>query len=203
MQTINEKIPNLAPVSQALEAIKALIPNTSVSYWIAGGAITSAVCREKINDYDVFSPNPDKLIEALDRTTATVTFKTEDFTNFKIGKMKVQVIKKIQPLTPEDTIEVFDYTIVCAAMRLNGDLIVHDRFWQDIATRRLVVNSLPYPLKSMERMAKYATRGFKPCPVGLATLAKAITDLNVDWKNPNQNQLEFYADGTPRFAGID
>lgn len=41
------------------------------------------------------------------------------------------------------------------------------------------------------------------CPVGLAEILKKINLNPIDWENPDENELEFYPDGTPTFRGLD
>ena len=175
----------------------------NIDFWIAGGAVCSAVQHERINDFDVFSNNPEAVQTALRHSKHPMTFEIEGrFQNFQAFGNKVQVINGFPVQTPEQIIGMFDYTCVCGVYS-EDEFVCHDRFWQDNAAKRLVVNTLPYPLSTMERMAKYAKRGFTPCPVGLLKLAKAIQGLEVDWDNPEQNTLAFYPNGTPRFGGID
>jgi hypothetical protein len=205
-----EKIPALAPlnaiideINDALDQKEGMVNESDpIKYWIAGGAITSAITGEKINDYDLFSPTPEKLRDRLKESIGYTTFEHDFFTNFRIANQKVQVITRYSPESQEAIFNTFDFTINCGAY--DGLTFAHhDRFWQDIATKRLVVNELFFPLKTMERVAKYSRRGYKVCPVGLLNIAKAINALQIDWDNPSENDLSFYPDGTPRFMGPD
>lgn len=210
MKEMIEKIPALAPLNKIIDEINDLFDQKEgqenadkpIKYWIAGGAITAAITGEKINDYDLFSPTPDKLKEKLQEAIGYNTFEHEFFTNFWVDSQKVQVITRYAPESPQALFNTFDFTINCGAY--DGLTFAHhDRFWQDIATKRLVINQLFFPLKTMERLTKYAGRGYKPCPHGLMAVAKAINALEIDWDNPNENDLQFYPDGTPRFMGPD
>lgn len=205
MITINDPIPNLAPLNKVIETINDyadINPDNNIEYWIAGGAITSFVTKEKVNDYDVFTPEPVKLIERLKDGVGYISYENEFVANFNVDGNKVQVIKRYSPKTCEEIFETFDFTIVCGAYD-GKTFYCHDRFWQDIATRRLVVNTLTFPLRTLERVAKYAKRGYSACPIGLLELAKSIHSLTIDWNNPDENALSFYPDGTPRFTGPD
>ena len=210
MITITDPIPNLAPMKVIIEEINDLLDQKEgqenaakpIVYWIAGGAITSAITGEKINDYDIFSPTPELLRDKLKEAIGYASYEHEFFTNFWINNRKIQVITRYSPESPQAIFNTFDFTIVCGAY--NGkEFYCHDRFWQDIGTRRLVVNDLFFPLKTMERVAKYSRRGYTVCPVGLLNIAKAINALQIDWDNPSENDLSFYPDGTPRFMGPD
>lgn len=168
-------------------------------FWIAGGALTAAVSGEKINDFDVFSPFPETLSSFL----GTPSFTNGNIANHYVDGLKVQVVLNHPAELPGQTIDMFDYTIVMAAY--DGKHLVHDdRFFEDIAQKRLVANKFGWPLSSLERLAKYSKRGYKPCPFGLLELAEAINRLPADFRsNPNIDSLSFYPDGTPRFQGVD
>lgn len=205
-----EKIPALAPLNKIINEINDLLEQNEgqvnadkpIKFWIAGGAITAVITGAKINDYDVFSPTPELLKEKLQKAIGFNTFEHAFFTNFWVDNKKVQVITRYSPESPEALFKTFDFTINCGAY--DGVTFAHhDRLWQDIATKRLVVNELHFPLKTMERLTKYAARGFTPCPSGLLAIAKRINELQIDWDNPNENDLSFYPDGTPRFTGPD
>lgn len=200
MITIQESIPNLKRLDSVITDLNNL--NSNLKFWVAGGAITSAVTNEKINDYDIFSPDPELIINVLLASSVQATFETENFVNFRFKNKKIQIIKRYKPHSPEEIFEKFDFTVVCGAYD-GKNFYCHDRFWQDVANRKLVVNATTFPLKTMERVAKYARRGYKPCPVGLLKIARAINEMKIDWDNPDENQLSFYSDGTPRFIGVD
>lgn len=209
MLTITEKIPALLKLERSVKLLRSSLDAANdrlpCRFWVAGGAVLAAIAGERINDYDIFSPHPQRLIAILDECGKYKRGKSVDgfFQNYhdEYGNT-IQIITRVNVSSPEIIFEIFDYTIVCAAWDGNT-FYCHDRFWQDVATRRLVVNALPYPLKSMERMAKYSARGYKACPIGLLLLAQAINALKIDWTNPKDNEISFYPDGTPRFPGVD
>ena len=79
-----------------------------------------------------------------------------------------------------------------------------DRFFRDLAKKVLVIDGdLVKPLSSMSRAFKYVRRGFSICPVGIARIAQAVQELDVDWENPDDNDIMFYPDGTMKFTGLD
>lgn len=172
------------------------------SIYIAGGCFSSLLAGRKVKDIDVFTNKQDAVIEALKDAGIEPTFKNDWVFNFKIGKFTVQVIRAYEYNDPVKLIESFDFTIVCAAY--DGEsLYVDERFFIDNAQRRLVIKALPKPLSTMQRMMKYASRGYRVCPRGLAELAKAVNKMEIDWDNPDDNKIEFYPDGTPKFLGLD
>lgn len=190
---------------QAFGRLKSLykkMPAKEIS-WIAGGALRSFLVGDKVKDLDIFSNDPESVLSAF---KADDTFKIgheNDFiSNFYKDGICYQVIKKYKYKSPQETIDSFDFTIVCAAIGPEG-IITDERFYIDNAQRRLVVKSLPKPLSTVKRGMKYSMRGYSMCPVGLAKILKAVQENPINWEDPEQNDIEFYPDGTPTFRGLD
>lgn len=183
--------------------LKEIAKNLPTDCWIAGGCLRSFLVGEKPKDIDIFSNNPEKVISYLSENDKfKKAFGNDFFQNFKYNNLTYQVIKKYTYETPQDTIDSFDFTIISAAF-YKDELVLHDRFYLDNAQKRLVVNKLPFPLSSMKRSLKYVSRGYAMCPVNLSKILRAINELNIDWNNPDENQIDFYPDGTATFRGLD
>jgi len=209
-----EKIPAFAILNGIYEELDDLINGEQkgssvamrgldIPFWIAGGALSDLSRGEMFKDIDIFSPNPKVILGRLKDAEHFPYFEAADrVSNYKIMGHTVQVVTGYGPQNPSEIIELFDFTAVCGVY--DGDTFVsHVRFWQDNATKRLVINNLPKPLSTLERITKYCRKGFRCCPIGLARIARAINELQMDWDNPKENEINFYPDGTPRFAGID
>lgn len=190
---------------QAFGKLKALydaMPAKDIS-WIAGGALRSYLVGDRVKDLDIFSAEPEKVEAAFKADESfKASFSNDFISNFYKGDICYQVIKKYKYATPMDTINNFDFTIICAAISSEG-IVAHKRFYIDNAQRRLVVSALPKPLSTVKRCMKYSLRGYNMCPVGLAKILKAVQENPIDWSDPNQNEIEFYPDGTPSFRGLD
>ena len=172
------------------------------SFWIAGGSLLSLLTGAPVNDYDVFSADPEKTAKWFKAEGYEPGFENDLIANFQHRDAKVQVIKRHTRPSMEATIDLFDFTAVCAAF--DGERFVcHPRFYLDAAQRRLVVHKLTFPLSSVRRALKYSRKGFFMCPVGLAAMLRMINEMPIDWADPEQNQIEFYPDGTPSFRGVD
>jgi hypothetical protein len=190
---------------QAFGALKALydkMPAKEIS-WIAGGALRSYLLGEKVKDLDIFSNNPSAVQDAFTSDASfKAGFQNDLIANFYKDGICYQVIKKYKFETPLETINNFDFTIICCALGKDG-IVADERFYIDNAQKRLVVKSLPKPLSTIKRGMKYSKRGYAMCPVGLAKILKAVQENPIDWDNPNENEIEFYPDGTPSFRGLD
>ncbi len=171
--------------------------------WIAGGAMRSHLLGERVKDYDIFSKTPELIVsEFLKDESYSKGIENDFFANFYKEKKCFQIIKKYAFGSQKETIENFDFTIICASFGKEG-FVFDERFFIDNAQKRLVVKSLPKPLSTMKRAIKYSKRGYTMCPVGLGKIVRAINELEIDWKNPDQNQIDFYPDGAPTFRGLD
>lgn len=171
--------------------------------WIAGGALRSYLLGERVKDLDIFSADPEKVQAAFSADDSfKAGFQNDLIANFYKDGICYQVIKKYKFSTPKETIDNFDFTIICCAIGQDG-IVADERFYIDNAQRRLVVKSLPKPLSTVKRGMKYSLRGYNMCPVGLAKILKAVQENPINWDDPSQNEIEFYPDGTPSFRGLD
>jgi hypothetical protein len=177
-------------------------------FWIAGGCLRDYFSLGyHASDIDVFFPSR----EDFDKFSSISKFEGAGKIIFENENTKrllftlngkdviVDLIKKFFS-SPEETISEFDFTICCVAMdRLF--FYCNSTFFIDLAKKRLVVNKLPYPLSTLQRLQKYIIKGFRICNGGLLEIAKAISEI--DLSNPDSNHLAFYPDGSPKFRRID
>lgn len=189
---------------QAFGHVKALwegLPTKNC--WIAEGAMRSWLVGEKVKDVDIFSSDPNGVLAAFKADETFTPGHENDFiAHFVRDKMRYEVIKKYRFQSQKETIDNFDFTIICGSYGPDG-IVVDERFYIDNAQRRLVVKSLPKPLSTVKRAIKYSGRGYAMCPVGLARILKAVQENPINWENPAENEIEFYPDGTPTFRGLD
>lgn len=178
---------------------------SGVRCWVAGGSVRDYFSGGMIqDDFDIFFPDRESFEKALDILKKTKGiksgFQSPAIANFQDGWHKLQLVSSHFFSSPEDTIARFDFTVCCAAITTK-DVFVNETFFEDLASRSLVINALPYPLSTMERMQKYIRKGYHICNGGLLEIAKAIKSM--DWDMPSMRQFDFYGDGTPRFHRID
>lgn len=173
--------------------------------FIAGGAIRDYFAGQDIDsDIDVFFPNEDARKGAntamRNNKAFRAAYKSEDISAYWWKGKLVQLIGKHYFENAAAAIAEFDFTVCCAG--INGkDIIGHEYFLADLAGKRLAINKLPFPLSTLQRVQKYAKKGFTACSGALLEIAKAIQ--RIDFTNPGQNVLEFYPSGSPRFARFD
>ncbi len=157
--------------------LKSIIGDTP--FWIAGGAITSIMTDDVINDWDIFTSDWKYVVRSLNNVGATITGENSHIINYLHDSIpgKIQIIKKVFA-SPLRTAESIDFTINAAAY--DGiALYVHEDFVQDIEDHKINLNVVKYPFSSLKRVVKYAGRGFTPGPQTLVTLVDMIRKANV------------------------
>jgi hypothetical protein len=179
-----------------------------LKFQIAGGCFTKLFADQKPNDVDIFFQDEEELKKAIAKIKNDVDekyiFENKAVLNFYIKGQKFQLIKLFFYKNWLEIFNDFDFTI-CKFTYDGKESHYHDRFFKDLAKRRLVIDNelLVKPLSTLQRVCKYTRRGFSMCPVGMLTLAKNINTLDINWDDPDENSLEFYPDGTPVFRGLD
>jgi hypothetical protein len=172
--------------------------------WIAGGALRDYFSvGYPQSDIDVFFPNQDEFEKVknclLVKTQCEISFENEKICVFNIDKRRFELVKVFFP-NPQATIQEFDFTVCCCAVD-KVDVYMHEDFYADLAKRRLVINKLPFPLSTLQRLQKYIRKGYSICNGGLLDISKGIA--GIDLTNPAVNTFEFYSDGSPRFVRFD
>lgn len=192
------------PVDWSMDTDNTDLKKIDVSCWIAGGALRDYFSiGYPQSDIDVFFPNNDEYEKAkkclLFHTQGNIEYENEKICVFIVNKHRFELVKIFFP-TPESTITEFDFTVCCCAVDTK-DVYMHEDFFADLAKRRLVVNKLPFPLSTLQRLQKYIRKGYSICNGGLLDISKAIAGL--DLTRPEVNTFEFYPDGSPRFVRFD
>lgn len=171
--------------------------------WIAGGALRDYFSiGYPQSDIDIFFPNEgeyQKLKDFFESKGLEVQYENEKVCVFFFNKHKFDLVKVFFS-GPHETISEFDFTVCCCAVD-EDDVYMHADFFPDLARRRLIINKLPFPLSTLQRLQKYIKKGYSICNGGLLDLSKGIAGL--DLTRPEVNTFEFYADGSPRFVRFD
>lgn len=175
----------------------------NLNCWIAGGAVRDYYSLGYItSDIDIYFPNQDEFNKAFyqfDYLKARLIYENEKIAIWLYNNKKFELIK-IYFSTPEETINAFDFTVCCCAVSFNN-VYFHETFFIDLSKRRLVINKLPYPISTLQRLQKYIKKGYTICNGGILEIAKAINKIDLD--DLKQNHIEFYPDGKPKFIRID
>ena len=136
--------------------------------WIAGGAITSTILDEKIDNINIFFPD-----EECRQNGAKKMFqmRAEKINGHPLEE-KFRLDGKIYDLihagrSPEETILKSDWSVCCAAIDKRGNFYYHEKFFDHIGTKKLhfignYSNSRQLSFKSKtKRLIKYVEKGYK------------------------------------------
>lgn len=177
--------------------------------WIAGGAVRDYFSTGKMteSDVDFFLPDRKSMCRLVLELRKKFQFKhylitknaIKGYGYLKKEKISIDVVK----VPFEDkykTIDGFDFTVCCFAVD-RKECVYHPSAPFDLLRKRLVINALPFPMSTLQRMQKYLKRDYWICNGGMVEIARALA--KVDFTNPEQNNIEFYPDGSPRIVRID
>jgi hypothetical protein len=148
---------------------------------VFGGAVRDGFLDKEINDYDL-------MVADLETEIGLMSFfgqsgVTESVTprhgNYFIDGRKLQVLRGIYfPADAKIVANLFDFTICCCAVTKRS-IEVHVDFFKDLAEKRLRLNRLSYPLATLERLQKFAARGFLGDQDMLFLLASEIQTVDL------------------------
>lgn len=152
--------------------------------FIAGGFIRGMIAGEEAKDIDVFCTTPEIAI-ALAKALAPEHIKTDNAYTIP-GRIPIQIIFKWTFKTAAEVANNFDFSICSAVIWFNSewDSYVHDRFYKDLAAKRLFYLNPEGDHEaggSMLRVLKYYRRGYKiPLPSLGAIIARLLAKIDLD-----------------------
>lgn len=162
--------------------------------WVAGGALRTMFCpTEAVSDYDLFfrsKAHMNVVRNRLEDDGFRCVFacpKGELFT-YKWRSVKVQLIAKRFYSSARDLIESFDFT-VCQAAFDGRSVTLTKEMIKSVKTKKLYVNTITYPVASLNRMMKYKEKGYF---VGEDVLREIVTQI-AD-RRFNDDELVLYVD---------
>ena len=157
-----------------------------VYHWVSGGALVSTFLNEPIRDIDYFFPDQNSANLALDFIVKrgfriTATEKDHDVVE-KNGRV-IDVFHRGE--TPQETMALFDYEHVCAAIDSELNFYQHDNFNQRLADKKLVVQSAEdfnpiqdWPVAIPRRALKFLKRGYTIDHENLVVILERCIFLN-------------------------
>lgn len=156
---------------QMPKPLRDMLDDSGGTLWVGGGCIRALVAGERLSDWDVFGTNAKDLQDAALRLHAAIPgcrFITtrNAYTLARPGKSAIQFIHRWVTPTPEEMMDIFDFTIAQASVVKVGPKwlgICSPRFYADLAGRRLIYTSPAReeePGGSMVRARKFMRRGY-------------------------------------------
>ena len=139
---------------------------------IAGGALTSLILDEKINDFDIWFSNEKDYEKAInDMSNLDYGLKKSITKHITINAITFTIQnKKYQIINPfrysfggvNEIINQFDFTcVMCGVDISKKQMVYNERFFNDIKTKQIVINKgLRAPASLIGRVIKYTKKGY-------------------------------------------
>jgi hypothetical protein len=183
-------------IEQLRDSVEGVLGRLSPDSYIAGGALTSLISGEKVNDIDVFGTESQRLIDRLTNQGFEPTLENNFIVNFNIPTLaftrKLQIIK--------NSIDIGHYLrqldniangilIGSRETAFGVDSLVYEQSAVTLARKKIIRlrNPLMYPKQNLSRALKYISRGWKIEVDSLANLAVAAgrsLEKELAWKDP-------------------
>lgn len=183
------------------EIINILENNNAI---IAGGALTSVIKKEKINDFDIWFSNEDDYKRAINEFDSFYIDKirggsrsffsmnnskhtTFNAITYTIDNMRYQFISptKYEFGSVGEIIKQFDFIcVMCGVDMKNKKLVYDNNFFSDANSKRIRINpTLKSPASLIDRIIKYTRKGFtlsKSSQRDALKLLSKVTEQEID-----------------------
>ena len=165
-----------------INVLDVLVNNNAI---IAGGALTSIILNERINDFDIWFSNENDYKQAIiNMNVLYMTKKNQSNDNvfeyiisshskytttnaitYTIDNKKYQFISPSRYTfgNVDTIINQFDFTcVMCGVDVKNKKLIHNDKFFSDAKSKKLIINKgLKSPASLLDRIVKYTKKGYR------------------------------------------
>jgi hypothetical protein len=178
------------------EAIEWYLDSCGVQ--ICGGAVVSVMMKTKVNDLDFYLMDPSfsghlkVLLNFMLEDEPFYTANAVTYSRKGTGRTRysVQVIYRFVG-HPQEIFKNFDFTVTQAAYSFMGDEFhFGERFWPDIAARRLIYQGdSKYPICALYRTKKYERKGFRTPGSTLMHIGLCIVQLDIKTYKELKEQL--------------
>jgi hypothetical protein len=153
---------------------------------LAGGALLSYFTDSTVRDFDLYFRTPADFEQICANVPGTfalvpqvsersVTYRRTESIDGQYYVRTLNMIKNKHPVSPEDLIESYDFTVCMCAMTYDS-IVYHPQYFMDVATRSLRVYNPDNPTSSLYRMQKYIKRGYSIDQENMHKLLEAIQE---------------------------
>lgn len=168
MKWFSDNNPGPIAIDEARDYFRTIFESLNiqdVNCWIAGGAIRDYVLYGKTNnDIDIYTTSElaqktivNKILSKDPKNK--ICYDNLTVTRIMTHEGSVDVIKRYYG-APDLCIQVFDFTVCCAAIDSLGFFVCHDDFLIHLTERKLKINTLVAPISTLCRLEKYHKYGF-------------------------------------------
>lgn len=153
----------------------------------------------KASDIDVFTNSEDQYNDlraecvnargwrVVAETDLAITFSGEG----RRANLPFQIIKPKQYNTVEELLSQFDFTVAQAAIDADSKRVLYSEdFEKDELAKNLVICNINNPIQTLDRILKYADRGYGIKPTEYVKLFEAWDALSAEDKSKFKNSLD-------------
>ena len=174
--------------------------------WVAGGSVRAWFASERIYDIDLFFSDEairNFALKYILEKGGELVYENGNVDKVKYNDHIFDFCKKYYG-DAEDCISEFDYTVSQAAVTVD-DFVCDDRFFMDLASKRLAFNKITYSASTLYRFQKYVRKGYWMCKGEMVKLIQALQLDETDFsEEAAEEAIEDHSDsGTNPFPGID
>lgn len=152
---------------------------------ICGGAVLSTFTGQRISDIDIFFKDElvlNKFKEELSLFDGCELIMDDEYCSLlKFKTKKIQLIKRFYG-TPQEILSKFDFTIcqVCYVPKTDT-FYLHRNFHAHVEEKQIVMNpNMPFPLATINRVAKYISKGYELSDIQAMILAILINKVKLE-----------------------
>lgn len=177
-----EKIEKLSSLDSLIDKLNDLLEqkpgqkhyDDPVEFWIAGGAVLSAITDAPTKDYDTYCSNYELMIERLKgRGVDCNQYEHGLFSHLQIDNKLIEITSRTFQ-TSSEILDKYDFTIISAAY--DGKILTHHpRFWQDVAIKTIELTGVNFPVRTLMRVIKYTSRGYTPTTKTMSELIRMLS----------------------------
>lgn len=156
---------------------------------VAGGFARAIIAGETPKDIDMWTPEDVDIVDTYIKPQVGDEWPAyadkNSWTVRKDEPVPVSFVECFRPATLEDCLRRFDFTVCQAGVCVRNDEwygVVGKQFYADLAARRLVIRKegMDSPMGTLERVVRYAGRGYRLDGRERLALAVEISKLPVD-----------------------
>lgn len=156
----------LEQVNKARLWLARFFPVGAERYFVMGGAVRDLVTNRATGvskDIDVFFPSPEafeSFVKILEADGGECQRDTEGRLVYRYQDTKIDIIRSDFMEADEWSLEA-DFSVSSGTIDVGQkQFFANERFWSDLASKTLHVQSFPNPVSTFCRVARYAEKGF-------------------------------------------
>lgn len=146
-------------------------------FFLAGGAIRDIYLGLEPKDYDLYFHSFDDSVKVFKFISIGFENPGKNLSRIGCNGFSLEIMHFRTFVSGSDLINSFDFTMCSACMDQDGNFFYHHNFIRDLEAKKLVINKMTYPVGTMERIARFAARGWTIDKPDIFQIALGINDM--------------------------